>query len=54
MSVNGKDFSGFDGCDTDEKLKLLYRLLVHVETEIDKLRKDFADAIIEADDDAHS
>ena len=40
MPIDGKDFSGFDDLETlDEKLNMLYRLLCHVETEIDAVKK---------------
>ena len=39
MSVNDKDFSGFDELSIDEKLNMLYRLLTHVETELDAVKK---------------
>jgi hypothetical protein len=40
MSINEKDFSGFDDLETlDEKLNMLYRLLCHVETAVDKVQK---------------
>lgn len=38
MSINEKDFSEFDNADIGAKLNLVYRLLCHLETEIDQLR----------------
>jgi hypothetical protein len=38
MSVNEKDFSGFDKLSLDEKLNLIYRLLCHIETEQDRIK----------------
>ncbi len=46
MAINDKDFSGFDELSTDEKLNMLYRLLTHVETEIDRLKKLLTQPIV--------
>ena len=39
MPIDGKDFSGFDEASMDDKLKLIYRMLVHVESELDGVKK---------------
>ena len=39
MAINDRDFSGFDEARLATQMKLMYRLLCHLETEIDAVKK---------------